>query len=333
MKTALGSLLAISALVGAGTSAEGDAASPRFVAADLDRDGKLERITWVKFAETEEEGEFFQMRVLDDDGALMWEGPKVRDIENPLALGSWHFGVSFPELAADIDGDGSVELVVPAPQSDVSPTYFRILRWSGDRFVAVRSGSLLESPPGSGKFPWAESDRWQGTWIQSFEGVNADGTFRVEVVEYLPESTPRTGEANIAGDAAGFGIAKWVVAMKPLPDLPSPEKIDGSPGGGAVVYRARLGHGDHFNSAGVRLGSVGDILRQDRANYHGGKGDDEDGPDPVFGTREGRAGMEARRVVPVGASESGLREAIIKGTPLVEVEVTPGALKVRLMGR
>jgi len=32
-------------------------------------------------------------------------------------------------LTAGLDGDGTVELVVPNPQSDVSPTYFSIFRW------------------------------------------------------------------------------------------------------------------------------------------------------------------------------------------------------------
>ena len=308
---------------------EGAALIP--LAADLDRDGKLERITLVKFAETEEDGEFFQIRVMDDDGTLMWEGPKDRDTENPLVCGSWHFGVSLPELAADIDGDGFVELVVPAPQSDVSPTYYRVLRWKGDRFSPVRSGKLMEEARGSDVYPWGESEKWQGRWIQSFKGVNADGSLRVEVVEYVGETTPRLGEAHIVGDASGYRVQKWSIPLKALSDLPATGPVDPTGGGGGVVYRARLGTGDHFNSSGVRLDSVSAILRQDRANYHKGNGDEEDGSDPVFRTPGSRERMDALSPVPVGADVAAWREAIVKGTPLVEVEVTPEYLKVQIL--
>ncbi len=37
------------------------------------------------------------------------------------------------------------------------------------------------------------------------------------------------------------------------------------------AHQAHLGKGDHLNSSGMRLKSVGEILRQDRANYYGGR--------------------------------------------------------------
>ena len=304
--------------------------------ADLDRDGKPEQISWVKFATTEEEGDFYQVRVLDDDGSLIWEGPKVKDIMNPFAFGSWHFGVSIPEIAADIDGDGAVEMVTPAPQSDVSPAYFRVLRWTGGRFVEAESGSLLESRAGSGRFPWQKTEQGQGTWISSFKAVKPDGSLLVEVFEYRGGADAKMGEALVSAVPGGFQVKQWTRPLASAGDNPVEGGMRGavmpaSGGGSAVVYRARLGPMDHFNSGGTRLTKVGDVIRQDRANFHKGKGDAEDGSDPVFGDRSARDSMDGRRLIPVGSDEASWSRAILDGAPLVEVEVASDALKVKIL--
>jgi len=301
------------------------------IAVDLDGDGKPEKVSWTQFAHSEDMGDYYQIRVTDASGKLIWESPKVKDIDNPLVFGNWDFGYSLPELVTDIDGDGAVELVAPAPQSDVSPTCFRVFRWKGDRFVPVRVGILLESPRGSGSFPWSQSEDYQGRWISSFKKANPDGTLRVAVFEYDGETATGEGEALVTRTPKGYQFRKWVVPMKSLSGTPSSE-IDGSlPDEGAVVYRARLGSRDHFNSAGKRLEEVGAILRQDRANYHKGKGDQDDGPDPSFRTAKDRNGMDARKPVPVGMAAKAWRKLILNGTPLVEVEVTDQELRVRIV--
>ncbi len=305
---------------------------PDILRADLDGDGKQEIITWEQFAETEDDGEFYQIKVFDDDGSLLWEAPRAKDAENPLVFGNWHFGYSLPQIAADIDGDGAIELISPAPQGDVSPTCFRVLRWKGGRFVPVRSSILLETPQDSGRFPWSQSNEGQGTWISSFMKANPDGTFRVGVFRYVGESTSM-GEAVVARTPKGFQFKKWAVPLKSLSGDPAAEPVPPAPAGGAMVYRARLSTRDHSNSAGKRLEGVGDILRQDRANYHKGKGDGEDGPDPLFGTPAARNGMDARKPVPVGTAAGALRKAIVSGTPLVEVEITDSELRVRILSK
>ena len=125
----------------------------------------------------------------------------------------------------------------------------------------------------------------------------------------------------------GYKISRWVKPLAVLSDEPeAPDRLTGS-----VVYRAHLGKGDHLNSSGMRLKSVGEILRQDRANYYGGRGDDEDTADERFRTREGRERMDKLGVVPVDTDEASLRETILHGTPVVEVEVTQTQLKVRIV--
>jgi len=309
--------------------------------ADLNGDGKDETISWHQFMEKDELGSFYQLKVTDASGTLLWQGPKVMDVENPMVFGAFDFGYSFPQLVADIDGDGAVELVAPEPQGDVSPTWFIVLRWTGERFVPVRSAPLLESPRGSGLFPWSKEEPAQGTWISEFKKANPDGTYVVDVFEYIPEVTPRMGEAVVSRTAKGYKVKKWLVPLKPISDTPMPEpesepelEPDGSiRGNGVVVYRARLSARDHVNSAGKRLKNVEGILRQDRANYYKGKGDADDGPDPLFKTASGRSGMDARRVVPVGTSKAAWSNAIIHGNPMVEVEVTASQLKVKILNR
>ena len=93
---------------------------------DIDQDGKEETIAWKKFAAVEL-GDYYQLLVLDDDGSLLWEGPKEKDEGNPYIFSALDIGVSFPELLADIDNDGYIELLAPELQSDARPVYYRKL--------------------------------------------------------------------------------------------------------------------------------------------------------------------------------------------------------------
>lgn len=59
-------------------------------------------------------------------------------------------------------------------------------------------------------------------------------------------------------------------------------------------YLTFLGPNDTRNSSGKRLTKFGDILAQDRANYHRfGVRDDYDSSDPIFGSRDMRAKLPA----------------------------------------
>lgn len=190
------------------------AQSTRSLSVDLDGDGKPERIAWEEFANTEDHGSFLQLVVYDAAGKAVWKGPAERDPGNPLVFGEWHFGLSVPEIVADIDHDGAIELLAPAPQSDVSPTLFRVLRWVGGAFSPVKQAALLESPRGSGTFLWSEEEKWEGTWISSFVGVNGDGSLQVSVTHYLSEEPMRAGKANVTVIAGGFQVRDWTSPLK-----------------------------------------------------------------------------------------------------------------------
>jgi hypothetical protein len=92
-------------------------------------------------------------------------------------------------------------------------------------------------------------------------------------------------------------------------------------------YRARIGARDHYSSRGVRLESVADILRQDRANVHRfGLADREDRYDAYFRTASRRAAIP--RYLRRGWIEPGLAREILWGEPLIRVEVYPGYMTV-----
>ena len=84
--------------------------------------GKLEEVSVKAYHVTEEEY-FGQLFVLDSKGATLWEGPRVKDRKNrePFLFGAFIDGCSLPEIVADIDGDGKVEMLSTAPVSDVAP--------------------------------------------------------------------------------------------------------------------------------------------------------------------------------------------------------------------
>lgn len=74
-----------------------------------------------------------------------------------------------------------------------------------------------------------------------------------------------------------------------------------------VSYVAYLSEKDHYNSNGERLKSVADILRQDRANFHKGRGDRLDEDDGgIFATTEGRAKFDYYAIVLQGVRAASL---------------------------
>ena len=101
--------------------------------------------------------------------------------------------------------------------------------------------------------------------------------------------------------------------------------LAGSAQAGPEPYVALLSKRDHLNSNGERLSSVAEILRQDRANFHSGNGDKSDQDDPYFATKAERSKIDTYKIVLVGIS----KDAILKGTPLVEVAVEGKTITVR----
>ncbi len=143
------------------------ATEPIVLTVDLDGDGRRELIARRRLGADTEIGEFFQLMVKSADGAVLWTSPEILDPNHPLAFGEWHFGVSLPQLAADVDNDGKIELIAPAPQSDVSPTFFRVLQWTGREFAPGPRFTGRTSRChriGGCSNGWAQARRAAGSW-------------------------------------------------------------------------------------------------------------------------------------------------------------------------
>lgn len=85
-------------------------------------------------------------------------------------------------------------------------------------------------------------------------------------------------------------------------------------------YATRLSAADHTNGDGGKLKSVGDILRQDRANYHKFNiRDAEDQSDTVFGDVQSRERIPA--MLKKGHIDKATKNSILNDTPVVFVTI------------
>ena len=97
-------------------------------------------------------------------------------------------------------------------------------------------------------------------------------------------------------------------------------------------YVARISANDHEASDGYPLDTAAQMVRQDRANWHKfGSGDAEDEHDPWFGSTQARARFEMM-LNKSGAMTEATRRAIVRGEPVVEVQVYRQSVRVRVVG-
>ena len=178
---------------------------------DIDNDGKMETIAWKKFASVDL-GDYYQLLVIDDDGSLLWKGPKKKDDGNPFVFFSLDFGVSMPQVLLDFDHDGSLELLAPVPQSDVSPTYYRKLRWRGGYFEPLLSNALMLSSAGSNRFVWKTTLKSYGTWISKLAPYR-NGLTKADVTQYNKDGSVNMGVALIRFDRKGAVVSRWIESI------------------------------------------------------------------------------------------------------------------------
>lgn len=306
--------------------AEEQASEPEVLVADLNGDGRLETISRRRLGSDTEIGTFYQIVVKDSSGTVLWKSPEILDSNDPQAFGEWHFGVSLPQLVGDVDRDGKVELIAPAPQSDVSPTFFRVLQWTGSAFEPKYSRALAGNGNRGGLFRWTEAPSPAAYWVQHWLGSSAEGGWVVELVSLPEGGEMRTATGVISAKDDGFELLRWI---QPPTKVDPTVKSDASLTR-AVSYRARLSAEDHANSSGALLKKVSDILRQDRANYHRGTHRDaEDQSDERFASVEAREALASMRVNVRGGSKT--EATIITGTPVVDVTISGGAVRVEIV--
>jgi hypothetical protein len=94
-------------------------------------------------------------------------------------------------------------------------------------------------------------------------------------------------------------------------------------------YTARLSSKDHFNSDGVRLKLVADIIRQDRANYHKfNVRDNDDTGDNFFSDKDNRGRITV--MLEKGHIDKATTQSILNGTPVVLVNIYNKYIEVYL---
>lgn len=280
--------------------------------ADLNRDGVAERITWKKFATTEL-GDYYQIVVTDSYGNIIWKGPKVTDESSPFFIASLDTGVSIPQIVADIDNDGYLEMLIPSPASDISPLWYERLKWKNGKFIPMRS-AILQYDPYNTNIPFKWIYRYPGIysfWAMMFKRVN--NKIKASVTGIYPDGSNDYGEVYLHFVNGGAMAQYWI---KPLKG-PKKDKVNFS-------YTTRLGLKDHYNSKGVRLTRVIDIIRQDRENFYKGQKDLEDNSDPILIDSIERNDIKEYRVYLHGIS----RDMIISQTPIVKVTVDSNLGKI-----
>ncbi|WP_296824179.1 SH3 domain-containing protein [Sulfurovum sp.] len=207
---------------------------------DIDNDGKLEIIAWKKFASVDL-GDYYQLLVIDDDGSLLWKGPKEKDESNPYVFSYLDTGLSLPVLLADIDNDGYMELLALEPQSDVRPTYYRKLRWRGTYFEPLLSNALILSSTDSNRFVWKTTSKSYATWISKLAPYR-DSLVKADVTQYNKDESVRMGVALIKFDREGAIVSRWIKPItSPMHIAPAAHKTMG-------LVHGLDPHGDGFLS-------------------------------------------------------------------------------------
>lgn len=240
---------------------------------NIDYDSRLESVQWKKFATTNM-GDYYQIQVIDDNGDILWRGPREARDDNPYVFSSLHYGESFPELLFDVDGDGYVELLAPEPQSDVSATSYRKLRWMGEHFESLPSEVLMMPNLGSDLFHWVSRKHTEGIWVSKFKRVGKNGLVEADVTYLVSGSPYKSGVALLRFTPGAVLVHKW---LKPLSSVQTHTPSRQVP----VTKKRRIGtvygldpYGDGFLSIRRRPNSkeIGRLYNGDRVEILGRSG-------------------------------------------------------------
>lgn len=178
------------------------------------------------------------------------------------------------------------------------------------------------SQPSTAPVPVAETDSSsiELSFWDSIKNSSNPEDFRAYLAQY-----PKGKFESLARNRLDQFTQVTAVVEAPAPRTPP------SHTGGMIVdsYTARLSSKDHFNSDGVRLKSVADIIRQDRANYHKfNVRDNDDRGDNFFNDKDNRGRIAA--MLEKGNIDNATTESILNGTPVVLVNIYNQYIEVYL---
>jgi len=188
---------------------------------DIDNDGKEESLEFHSIG-SNASGTFYQLIVRDDNGRVLWRAPQSRNTNARYAFFEAHFGISMPQLLVDIDDDGYMELIAPEPQSDVSPTYYRKLRWERRRFTILPSLALMMQD--ENRFRWQKTRDYQGTWVSKFLG-SRKGLVKVAITRY-ENNLYQSGKAWLRFRGNHASVEQWIEPLGTHSDSNEEESIE-----------------------------------------------------------------------------------------------------------
>jgi len=165
------------------------------------------------------------------------------------------------------------------------------------------------------------------------------GKIKAEVTKLSKGSNLKMGVVILHLNRRGAEILKWVKTLSPIYSRENviANTVSNSSSKSTFevtsrnIYIARIGRGDHYNSKGYRLGNMKSILRQDRAYFYKGIGDEEDRPDHHFRSKKSRVSMEYMKIRPIGISYSKLRNLILHHNPLIKVHINNKFLDIKVL--
>ena len=182
---------------------------PSLFSGDLDGDGRTDTVRLVAMDSTDS-NRYFSLEVIGGGGDLLWSGPTEKSLENAYVFFTSHFGSSLPQLLTDYDGDGYSELLAPEPQSDVSPTFYRRLKWKDGAFRPLSSSALMRGGETGDALSWVEGDVSYGTWVSRFVRMTADGLAEAGITQYTEAGVWKGGIALLRFTPTGAMIEEWL---------------------------------------------------------------------------------------------------------------------------
>jgi len=179
-----------------------------FLSADLDGDGKLEKVIWKPFLKSKN-GVYYRLEVYDNN-RVIYKSPKIKSISSPYCIAKLNFAKALPQILEDIDSDGYYELLIPQAQSDISPTLYHILKWRDGRFIPMESKYLIFF---SNRVEWMRKPpKAYGLWVNAL-APSYKGSSCGSIIGYK--------DLDFSNLYRGLGVIRW------------------TPGGGDVIDWAK----------------------------------------------------------------------------------------------
>ena len=158
--------------------------------------GEFEELSLIARVSQVENDEFWAtLELKGSPAAEGWQADSVNDNFDVFAFGIWMDGPGLPVWWGDLDLDGKPELLAPLPKGDLSPTVFRIFRWTGEDLLFLKKRVLIEDA--KGHFQWTPpgDEAEEATWVETFVQGRAEvfsskgGKLSRELLDLAPSKT------------------------------------------------------------------------------------------------------------------------------------------------